>query len=172
MSRFIVYKPTPDDVSEAFRRSEVLGRLSTSFTKGKGNMTGFLGEVAFENTFKKFDYVGDNSFTHDYVYKGLKVDVKAKRVSSMPLLKYNASVVKTKYSKFEADVYFFMRVHENFHKVWLCGWSPKKSVISKKWFNKKGDVDKDGFRYKADGYNIPIIKTRRPDSFESLILRR
>ena len=74
MSRFIIYKPTPDDVAEAFRRSEALGSLRTSFTNGKGNMTGFLGEVAFENTFKQFDYVGDNSFTHDYEYKGLKVD--------------------------------------------------------------------------------------------------
>ena len=41
-------------------------------------MTGFLGEVAFEKTFKQFDYVGDKSYTHDYEYKGLKVDVKAK----------------------------------------------------------------------------------------------
>jgi hypothetical protein len=135
-------------------------------------MTGFLGEVAFEKTYPQFAYVGDNSFTHDYVYKGLKVDVKAKRCTSRPMLDYNASVVETKFSKFKADIYYFMRVHEDLQKVWLCGWCPKKSAISKKWFNKKGDVDKDGFRYKADGYNIPIIKTRRPDSFESLILRR
>lgn len=172
MSRFIVYKPTPEDVAEAYRRSEHLGQLTTSFTKGNGNMTGFLGEVAFENTFKQFDYVGDNSFTHDYVYKGLKVDVKAKRCTSRPLLKYNASVVETKFSKFKADVYFFMRVHENLQKVWLCGWCPKKSIITKKRFNAKGTYDEDGFKFKANGYNIPIRKTRRPDSFESLLLRR
>jgi len=172
MSRFIVYKPTPEDVAEAFRRSEALGRLRTSFTKGNGNMTGFLGEVAFENTFKKFDYVGDKSFTHDYVYKGLKVDVKAKTCSSRPMLNYNASVVRTKFSKFEADVYFFMRVHSNLQKVWLCGWSPKSTIINKRRFNKKGDCDSDGFRFKADGYNIEIRRTRRPDAFESLTLQR
>jgi hypothetical protein len=172
MSRFIVYKPTPEDVAEAYRRSKHLGQLTTSFTKGNGNMTGFLGEVAFENTFKQFDYVGDNSFTHDYVYKGLKVDVKSKSCTSRPLLKYNASVVKTKYSKFGADVYFFMRVHDNLQKVWLCGWSPKKSIITKNRFNAKGTYDEDGFQFKADGYNIPIRKTRRPDSLESLLLRR
>lgn len=172
MSRFIIYKPTPDDVAEAFKRSEALGSLRTSFTNGKGNMTGFLGEVAFENTFKQFDYVGNNSFTHDYEYKGLTVDVKAKKCTSRPMLNYNASVVKTKFSKFEADVYFFMRVHENLRKVWLCGWSPKKSIIHKKRFSKKGERDADGFRFKADGYNIEIKRTRRPDSFESLIIRR
>jgi len=172
MSRFILYKPTPEDVAEAFRRSKKLKTLPTSFTKGQGNMTGFLGEVAFENTFKQFDYVGDNSFTHDYVYKGLKVDVKAKSCTSRPLLKYNASVVKTKYSKFEADVYFFMRVHDNYRKVWLCGWCPKKTIIHKNRFAKKGDVDADGFRFKADGYNIEIKKTRRPDSFQPFVVRR
>ena len=171
MNRFIIYEPTPDDVAEAFRRSERLGRLTTSFTKGKGNMTGFLGEVAFEKTFPQFDYVGGNSFTHDYEYNGLKVDVKAKRCTSRPLLKYNASVVETKFSKFEADVYFFMRVHENLRKVWLCGWCPKKSIITKKRFNAKGTCDEDGFRFKADGYNIPIKRTRRPDSLESFIVR-
>ena len=171
MSRFIVYEPTPDDVSEAFRRSEVLGRLSTSFTKGKGNMTGFLGEVAFEKTYPQFTYVGDNSFTHDYVYKGLKVDVKAKRCTSRPMLDYNASVVETKFSKFKADIYYFMRVHENLQKVWLCGWCPKKTIIHPRRFAKKGDVDADGFRFKCGGYNITLKKTRRPDSFQPFVVR-
>lgn len=172
LSRFISYKPTPDDVAEAFRRSEALGSLKTSFTNGKGNMTGFLGEVAFEKTFKKFNYVGDKSYTHDYEYKGLKVDVKAKKCTSKPKLNYNASVVRTKFSKFEADVYFFMRVHETLREVWLCGWSPKKSIIHKNRLNKKGEIDSDGFRFKSDGYNIEIKKTRRPDAFESLLVRR
>jgi hypothetical protein len=82
LSRFITYKPTAGDVAEAFRRSQSLGKLKTSFTNGKGNMTGFLGEVAFEKTFKQFTYVGDKSYTHDYEYMGLKVDVKAKKCSS------------------------------------------------------------------------------------------
>jgi len=172
MSRFILYKPTPEDVAEACRRSDALGELRTSFTNGKGNMTGFLGEVAFENTFKQFDYVGDKSFTHDYEYKGLKVDVKAKSCTTPPKLDYNASVVRTKFSKFEADIYFFMRVHKGLRKVWLCGWTPKKTIIHKKRFDKRGSLDKDGFRFKADGYNIEIRKTRRPDAFESLFLRR
>lgn len=171
MSRFIEYKPTPEDVAEAYRRSEKLGQLRSSFTNGRGNMTGFLGEVAFENTFKQFDYVGDSSYTHDYVYKGLSIDVKAKRCTSRPMLNYNASVVKTKYSKFEADIYFFMRVHENLQKVWLCGWSPKNSIIAKKRFNPKGSCDESGFKFRADGYNIPIGKTRRPDSLESVIAK-
>jgi hypothetical protein len=66
MSRFIIYKPTAEDVAEAFNRSKALGNLKTSFTNGKGNMTGFLGEIAFEKTFKKFTYVCDKSYTHDY----------------------------------------------------------------------------------------------------------
>ena len=128
-------------------------------------MTGFLGEVAFERTFKQFDYVGDKSYTHDYEYKGLKVDVKAKSCNTPPKLNYNASVVRTRFSKFEADVYFFMRVHKGLRKVWLCGWSPKKSIIHKKRFNERGERDADGFRFKADGYNIEIKRTRRPDCF-------
>jgi hypothetical protein len=80
--------------------------------------------------------------------------------------------VKTNFSKFEADIYFFMRVHESLKKVWLCGWSHKRSIIHKKRLNKKGERDADGFRFKADGYNIEIKKTRRPDALESLTIRR
>lgn len=134
-------------------------------------MTGFLGEVAFEKTYPQFAYVGDNSFTHDYVYKGLKVDVKAKRCTSRPMLDYNASVVETKFSNFKADIYYFMRVHENLQKVWLCGWCPKKTIIHPRRFAKKGDVDADGFRFKCDGYNIALKKTRRPDSFQPFVVR-
>ena len=173
MSRFITYKPTAEDVAEAFNRSKALGNLKTSFTNGKGNMTGFLGEVAFEKTFKKFTYVGDKSYTHDYEYRGLKVDVKAKKCSSKPRLDYNASVVKTKYQQVRGRRILLREgTRRTSKRVWLCGWSPKKSIIHKNRLNKKGERDSDGFRFKADGYNIEIKKTRRPDALESLTVRR
>ena len=63
----LVFSPTGDDIKEAFERSEELGVLPNSFTRGMGRMTGFLGEIAFERLYPQANYVGDKSFTHDYV---------------------------------------------------------------------------------------------------------
>ena len=43
----LLFTPNSDNIKEAFERSEKLGVLPNSFTRGAGRMTGFLGEVAF-----------------------------------------------------------------------------------------------------------------------------
>ena len=167
MSRFIIYEPTKEDVAEAFRRSQQLGVLDNSFTRGRGRMTGFLGEVAFGNTFPEAVYVGDRSFTHDYELTGYNIDVKAKTCSGRPLIHYSASVAKSKNQELKADIYFFMRVHQDLSKVWFCGWSTAKGVGKNKYYKKRGEADEYGFTYMSNGYHLPIRSTRRPDSLES-----
>lgn len=169
MSRFIVYKPTPEDVGEAYRRSEELGVLSNSFTRGKGRMVGFLGEVAFEHFFPKAKYVGDKSYSHDYEINGHKIDIKAKTCSSRPMVHYSSSVTTTKSKGLQADIYYFVRVHSSLSKVWLCGWSTNEGVGKPKYFKKKGESDDYGFTFKSDGYHLPIRVTRRPDSFATKV---
>jgi len=168
MSRFILYRPTPEDVAEAYARSQRLGVLPNSFTRGKGRMAGFLGEVAFERTFGG-DYVGDESRTHDYEIKASSIDVKAKICSTVPQMTYCVSVPAQRLKPLQADVYFFTRVLNDYSKVWLLGWATAKSVQQDKFYKKKGEADDYGFTFLSSGYHLPINRTRRPDSFTNYL---
>lgn len=165
MSRFILYKPTKKDVAEAFARSQKLGVLSNSVTRGSGRMVGFLGEVSFERLHPNAIYVGDKSYTHDYEISGLRIDVKAKSCSSRPMLHYSASVLVTKPNSLPRNtIYLFTRVHKDYSKVWMCGWATDKTLQKPKYYKKKGESDDSGFTFKANGYHLPIRATRRFDS--------
>lgn len=166
-SRFIVYNTSPDDVAEAFRRSEALGITRSSFTGGDGRMTGFLGEVAFGNLFPEAKYVGNRSYTHDYELNGVKIDIKSRSCSGRPMLHYCVSVIKKRLEPLEADIYFFVHVKKDLSKVWLTGWAKKNTVKSNKNFKEKGESDKHGFTFYSSGYHLPIRSTRRPDALYS-----
>ena len=77
-SKIIEIIPTAEDLKEASNRAAQLGVLPNSFTGGRGRMTGFLGEVAFQNYYKSCEYVGDISFTHDYLLNDWKIELKSK----------------------------------------------------------------------------------------------
>lgn len=127
-------------------------------------MVGFLGEVAFQNVFGG-KYVGDRSFTHDFEFGDVTVDVKAKVCSSPPLPHYSASVFANRKKDLAADIYFFTRVRKDWARVWFVGWTTANALQKKKHFRKKGEADETGFTFMGDGYHLPIKKTRRPDSF-------
>ena len=165
-NRFVLFHPNKDDVAEAFRRSQSLGIPPNSFTRGVGRMTGFLGEVAFEKYIKGAKHVGEQCYTHDYLFKGNKVDVKSKTCTTRPQLHYIASV-NSENKKLKADVYFFTRVHKDLTPVWLLGWASAYHVTRPKNYKERGDCDGEGFKYLSNGFHLPIKRLRRPDSFES-----
>lgn len=162
----ILFKPSSDDIKEAFERSEKLGVLSNSFTRGQGRMTGFLGEVAFENLYTRTTYVGDKCFTHDYIWGKKKIDIKAKTCASKPLPHYTASVNTDKSKKLHANVYFFVRVKKDLTHVWLLGWASSHKVKQKGVYKKRGEADDYGFTYKVSGYHIPIKDLNLPLSLK------
>ena len=71
-----MFYPDEQDVAEAFRRSKSLGVPPSSYTHGIGRMTGFLGEVAFGKYIESSKHVGEQCYTHDYLYNNKKVDPK------------------------------------------------------------------------------------------------
>ena len=166
-NRFVLYRPSPDDVATAFSRSKHMGVTFGSYTKGSGRMTGFLGEIAFSAFADPCDYVGDSSYTHDFEVDGIKVDVKSKICSTPPKLEYVATVNQAARKELKADLYFFTRVSKDFSKVWLLGWAAVQAVTNPKYYKEKGETDSIGFTYLCDGYHLPIKNLRRPDSFES-----
>jgi hypothetical protein len=162
----LVFTPTGDDIKEAFERSEELGVLPNSFTRGMGRMTGFIGEIAFERLYPQADYVGDTSFTHDYVLGKKTIDVKSKSCTSIPQPDFTASVNCRANKKLQAKAYFFTRVSKDFSTAWLLGWATARAIETKTNYKKRGESDGHGFIYKVNGYHVPISSLRRASSLK------
>jgi hypothetical protein len=164
-SKIIEIIPTAEDLKEASNRAAQLGVLPNSFTGGRGRMTGFLGEVAFENYYKKCEYVGDIFFTHDYALDDWKIEIKSKTCSSKPKLEYTVSVNGADNKEWLNDIFFFTRVNSSYSRVWLLGWMKRENFLRRAEYKKAGESDSDGFTYRSAGYHLPIKQLRRPDSF-------
>ena len=156
----LLFTPNSDNIKEAFERSEKLGVLPNSFTRGAGRMTGFLGEVAFETLYPEANYVGDKVFTHDYVIGKRNIDIKSKNCSGKPQPHYTASVNCAEGKKLAANAYFFVRVRKDFKRAWMLGWATTHKIQKNGEYKKRGDPDDYGFTYKVDGFHIPISELR------------
>jgi hypothetical protein len=164
-SKIIEIIPTAADLKEASDRAAQLGVLPNSFTGGRGRMTGFLGEVAFENYYKDCGYVGDSSFTHDYTLNDWKIEIKSKSCSSKPKIEYNVSVNGNENKEWLNDIFFFTRVNSSYSRIWLLGWMKRTNFLRRAEYKKAGESDSDGFTHRSSGYHLPIKQLRRPDSF-------
>jgi len=143
----------------AEKRSKKLGKLKNSFTGGKGNIWGFLGEGIFG---KYMGILPDNTYHFDFriqdhkVDVNHKVDVKAKHCKTEPMRHYECSIAKE--SKFqETDLYVFTRILEDCSKGWILGYISKKEYFDMATFHTKGEIDiENSFVFKNDCYNLPI----------------
>ena len=163
-SKLIKFTPNSENVKQAFERSQNLGVLPNSFTRGAGRMTGFLGEIGFELLFPESKYVGDYSRTHDYLIGNRKIDVKSKTCRDKPRPHYTASVVCPEGKPLKASHYFFVRDRKDLTRAWMLGWVTKNRLLKEGEFKRKGAMDDYGFAYKVSGYHIPISALRSPAS--------
>jgi len=160
--KFIQFTPNSENVKQAFERSQKLGVLPNSFTRGAGRMTGFLGEIAFESLYNGAKYVGGHVISHDYLLGNKKIDVKAKTCGGKPLPHYIASVNCSKSSSPKAGYYYFVRVQKDLSCAWLLGWVTRAKLLKDGEYKRRGDEDECGFKYKMNGYHLPISDLRTP----------
>ena len=160
----LIFTPNSNDIKEAFERSEDLGVLPNSFTRGAGRMTGYLGEVSFEKLYPEALYVGDKIYTHDYELGKRKIDVKAKSCAGKPQPHYTASVNCAEGKKLPANAYYFVRVRKDFTRAWMLGWATGHKIQKSGEYKKRGEPDDWGFTYKVDGYHLPIEALRPANS--------
>jgi len=138
----------------AHDRSEKMGTLRNSISKGEGNVIGFLGELA------ALTLVGGKIVdTYDYdilLPDNRTIDVKSKRAKVKPLAHYECSV--SAYNiKQKCDFYCFVRVTNEFDKAWVLGIIEKPQFYKQANFVKKGTLDGDNnFEIKDDCYNLKI----------------
>jgi hypothetical protein len=153
---------TNDMLENAYDRANDIGHLNNSITSGQGNLAGIIGEDIVK------DYIGgkiDNTYDYDVVKEDILYDVKTKRCTSKPRDYYECSVAAFN-TKQKCHKYIFVRVlytNDEYSKAWILGEYDKEQYFKDAKFLKKGQIDGDnGFRVKADCYNIPISKLKKP----------
>lgn len=137
--------------------------LNNSITAGKSNIYGALGEVCVRDYFsKKSGYAVDHTATYDYdmIINGSKIDVKTKKTKVLPESHYLCSIAAYNTNQ-ECDFYFFVRISESLNKCYLLGYMNKEEFFSQSVFKRKGDMDINGWRFKADCYNMEIGNINR-----------
>lgn len=146
-------------LKQAIKESKQMGALRESITKGKGNVAGFIGELAVHSIIG-----GEHkpTFEYDIIRPDGKYDVKTKRCTSTPMPHYECSIADFNPNQ-KCDFYIFTRVLEDYKTCWVLGYLPKTEYLEKARFCRKGEVDEKsdlGWTFKADCYNLEIDKLR------------
>jgi len=160
---FIEFRPNGEDFKLAAERSEKMGVLQNSFTRGAGRMSGMLGEIAIHKYLENIaEYSGDLVRGYDLITeKGIKIEVKTKKASRIPDPSYAATVESKKTYMFVNDIFVFLRGHDSMAKFWLLGWIKTSSFKRMSTFKNAGEDDGDnGFKCRVDQYTIPIAKLK------------
>jgi len=131
--------------------------LKGSITKGKSNIYGALGEIIVHDYFKLKGYVVDFNSTYDYdlIINGFKVDVKTKRGKTIPEPHHWASIPSYN-TKQNCHIYMFAKILEDYSKGYLLGYKVKSDFFEQANFNKKGEEDWNGWKFKDDCYNLKV----------------
>ena len=167
------------DIAEvAIARGAEMGVLRGSFTKGAGNVVGFIGELCM-NQFFLSQGVRSRIFD-DYNFDILagtpekKIEVKSMKVRYRPQGAYLNSV-STRNAEQKADFYVFVRVIFNdAHdatkggKAYFCGAVPCRQLKTRGRFYKTGEMA-NGYPTRQDSWCIAIDKSIRFDVFRSVL---
>jgi len=149
----IEVKVTQDMIREAEEKSQEMGKLKKSITKGKGNVVGFLGEI-LANTVIKGRI--ENTYDYDIVTEWGTCDVKTKKCKGKPEDYYDCSVAA--YNTIQkCDYYVFVRIQNDLSVGWVLGCYPKEDYFNDAEYLRKGQRQGDNwFTVKANCYNIKI----------------
>jgi len=159
-------------IDEAVKKAEELGSINNSITSGRGNLAGYLAEIALTKYLGCKNIScdkGRDKYDYDLIKDGRKIDVKTKRRTVDPKPFFEVSIAGTsKHQK--TDTYAFISItfkekrgmgskaqYYGVESIWLCGFMSKEDYFDKAIFWKKGVVDpSNGFKVHADMYNMPI----------------
>jgi len=145
-------------------KAAAMGSLRRSITNGQGNLAGFVGEEIALQVLGGTVANDEKNVDFDLVLpSGLTVDVKTKRTSVKPLPHYECSI--NTYYEQQCDLYAFVRVHNDMHIGWFLGVYDRVAYYKDCTSFKKGDIDKsNGFKFKADAYNLRIDQLKEIES--------
>ena len=145
----------PDDViKEAEARGKKLGKLKGSILEGKGNTTGYVGQIMFQKIFGGTDTDEESNskkFTSDVSLNGAGWEIKTKHTTvDFVDSGFDASIsCNTKQQKFAKVVFFRVKLWEDKAKKipaknpkgWFGGYASYDQWMKNRFFAKKGDED-------------------------------
>lgn len=144
-------------IDKAKSKSNQMGQLRNSITKGAGNIHGFLGEIITAQELKAEE---NNTYDYDIKLNGLTIDVKTKRVNTPPKNFYECSIAALN-TKQKCDFYVFTRILKTMESGWILGYLSKEDYFKKATFLKKGMIDpSNGWTVSTDCYNLPISELK------------
>lgn len=142
--------------------------LPNSISKGWSNKFGAIGEIITADYFQYRGVVFESTYDYDLIIDGYKVDVKSKQTNVTPQPHYLATVANFNTTQ-NCHFYFFTRILKDMSKGWLLGYAAPKRFYEVATFVKKGDLDINGWAFKADCYNAKIEDlTPFSEPFQSL----
>jgi hypothetical protein len=116
---------------------------------------GFLGEIIVAN---ELGITLDNTYDYDLIFNDKRIDVKSKKVSSVPRDYYECSVAALN-TRQRCDLYMFTRIKNDLSEGWILGYLEKEKYLTDSKFLKKGSIDPDNnWKVSTDCYNLPINK--------------
>jgi hypothetical protein len=145
LSNGIVEFNIPDEViKEAEERGKKLGVLRGSILKGKGNTTGYVGQIMFQKIFGGTDTDEESNvkkFRFDVSFNNEGWEIKTKNTTmDYVSLDFDASIsCNTKQQKFDKVVFF--RVNLESRKGWYGGYATYDQWMENRFFAKKGQID-------------------------------
>lgn len=111
-------------VEEARARAKALGALQRSIRRGRGNVIGYLGQIAARDSLgmreadlRSFDLIADD---------GRRIEVKTAACTARPQYHYACNVALTSFKHQRPDAFLFVRVlsraHQPITEAFLLGW--------------------------------------------------
>jgi hypothetical protein len=134
-----------------------LGLLNNSIRGGRGNMVGYLGQMAVEQAISGMRR--EDTYDYDLVCDGFRFEVKTKDRTVNPQPSYECSVASANDSQ-KADYYIFVSVYRHcssYEMAYILGYITTAEYFHKAKFMCEGENDpSNNFDVKADCWNLPI----------------
>jgi hypothetical protein len=161
--KYIAYTLTTEDLEVCREKAKAMGELKHSIIQGKGNLTGFCGELAVHKYLKDSEWVSHDSYDYDIVFGRLKIDVKSKWCNGYPEETFDCSIAAYNTTQ-KCDSYVFCRVtseeskdYDNPSTVYILGYMPKAKYFANARLWKKGECDAtNNHIFTVDTYNCKI----------------
>ena len=103
--------------NKAHKKSQEMGALHKSITRGQGNVFGFLGEEIAKKVLGGEEH---NTHNYDLIVSDKKIEVKTKKTSVTPKENYECSVADLT-RKQDCDYFAFVRVLNDQSVGWFLG---------------------------------------------------
>lgn len=152
---------TSEMIANARVSAHNMGVLRNSITSGEGNVAGFVGKYMVGKYLKR-QLTKTPEF--DFIYNGMRIEVKTKRCTSMPRSFYECSIAEFNPDQ-RCDYYAFVRVLNDMSRGWILGVMTPDEYFQRCTVKEAGEYDaQNRFTFHCKSYNLPISELHPIDS--------